>query len=139
MICEDAAVDDGDSHPSGGAGGGGRHGPGNLPDGWSGPWPARLQSPQSRIEAAVGQQLFVGPVFHDCTFIQHDDEVGVRREVKPVGDHEGSALPGPATRDGLDDLTVGLPVEGGCDLVQDQQGGVPQQGAGEPNPLPLSL
>ena len=72
----------------------------------------------------------------DVTVLHHQDHVGVADGRQAVGDHEGGAV-GPQCRHGLLDQHLGAGVDRGGRLVQDQQGRVGEEGAGDGDQLPL--
>ena len=70
------------------------------------------------------------------TLVQHDDAIGATDGGEAVGDQQGGA-PGHEPLEGLQDEVLGLGVEGGGGLVEDEHRGVAQQGPGDGDPLAL--
>src|SRR5438876_225141 len=84
----------------------------SQPAGW-------LQLVEAVELALLFEQLGVGADFLDLPVLQHDQAVGVAEGAEPVGDGEGgAALDEPG--DGVLDLLLGVGIDGGRGLVQDQ-------------------
>ena len=81
-----------------------------------------------RISAAASQELGVTALFDDPTAIDHDDAVGEAHGRQAVGDDEGGA-PGGRALERFHHDALGVGVETGGRLVEDENGGVPQHGA----------
>ena len=84
-----------------------------------------------------GHQLVVAPQLGDAAVVDHDDAVGVAHGREAVGDDEGGASVH-QVGEGLLDEVLALRVEGGGGLVEDEDGGVVQDGAGDGEALLLA-
>ena len=90
-----------------------------------------------RYSPLVLQQLVVGAALDDPSLVQDVDDVAAHRQRQPVGDADD----GLAGRDGrklLQDLVLGLGVQGAGRLVQNQDRGVAEQRAGDGESLALA-
>ena len=94
------------------------------------------------VLAAAGQQLGVAPLLDHPPLRQHHDPVGVADGGEPVGDHQGGAVARRAEPherlEGALHLALALGVEGAGGLVEDQDGRVLEEGAGDGEALPLA-
>ena len=89
-----------------------------------------LQVVEAAVDAAVFQEFAVFAALDDAALVQDEDLVGALDGVKTVGDGEhGAALHGLVERQ-LDGA-FRLGVEGAGGFVEDQDGGVAQEGAGD--------
>ena len=90
------------------------------------------------VEAGVlpvqGHELLVGALLLDAAVVDDDDEAGGADGGQPVGDDQGGAAPGQLVKGGLDAL-LGDGVQGGGGLVQDEDGRIFQENAGDGHPL----
>src|SRR5690242_11676801 len=84
-------------------------------------------SPLGSIQAPVctvgGHQLRVRSLFDNATAVEDDDGVGEANSGEPVSDDEGGASAGKVAQR-VDEGGFCMGVEGGCRLVEDQDGGV---------------
>jgi hypothetical protein len=93
-----------------------------------------LERVQPRVRAALCEQLVVPPVLDDAAAVEHQDAVGMLHRGQPVRDHEHGAVLHQALECFLDQpLALGIQRRRG--LVQQQDGRVPQQRAGDRQPL----
>src|SRR5918997_577145 len=76
-------------------------------------------------------------VFDYPAVLQNQDEVRAGHGVGIVGNDQGR-LPGHEAIQGFLDLRLALDVEASHRLVQDQDGGVPDDGPGDGDPLSLA-
>ena len=87
--------------------------------------------------AAEGEQFVVGAALDDLAVVQDEDLVGVADGGEPVRDGDRGA----SCRHGVDgflDGLLGLRVEGARGLVEDEDGRVAQDGAGDREALLLA-
>src|SRR5829696_1840665 len=97
---------------------------------------AELGAVQVGVETAGGQQVGVGALLDDPAAVDDQDPVGVDDGRQPVGDDQaGPALEGGGQ--GLLDVDLGLGVEVGGGLVEDDDGRVGQQQPGDGQALLL--
>src|SRR5829696_10205511 len=97
---------------------------------------AELGAVQVGVETAGGQQVGVGALLDDPAAVDDQDPVGVDDGRQPVGDDQaGPALEGGGQ--GLLDVDLGLRVEVGGGLVEDDDGRVGQQQPGDGQALLL--
>src|SRR5215217_2214831 len=98
---------------------------------------AELGPVQVGVQAAGPQQLGVGALLDDAAALDDQDPVGVDDGRQPVGDDQaGPALQGGGQR--LLDVDLGLGVEVGGGLVEDDDGRVGQQQPGDGQALLLA-
>ena len=79
----------------------------------------------------------MGAALGHAAGIEHDDLVGMDDGGEPVGDDDGGAVLGDAVQRALD-VALGMAVEGGGGLVQDQDGRGLEDGAGDGDALLLA-
>jgi hypothetical protein len=79
--------------------------------------------------AHLRHQRLVRPLLHDLPLGEHDDVVRPAHGGEPVGYGDGGAVSGGGVEGGLDDV-LGADVDGGGGLVEDQDLGAPDEGAG---------
>ena len=79
----------------------------------------------------------MGAGFHDAASLDHMDAVGVAHGGQAVGDHQGGAALHQPFEGGLDE-GLALGVEGAGGLVEQQDGGVLEEGAGNGDTLTLA-
>src|SRR5579875_2652825 len=92
---------------------------------------------QALVEAAACDQLVVGAGFGDFAGLEHYDFVGLADGGEPMGDDEdGAALHEGGER--LLDEALGFGIEVGGGFVEDEDGRVFEQGAGDGNALALA-
>ena len=84
------------------------------------------------------QQLVVRADLLDLPVLEHHEAIGVAQRAEAVGDGEGRAAACQA-RDGLLDLALGVGVDRGGGLVQDQDARVRKRSARDREQLALSL
>src|SRR3546814_7262042 len=89
-----------------------------------------LQGVEPRVVAAARQQLGVAALLDDAPVVHHVDDVGRDHGGEAVGDDEGGA-PADQLSQRLLNMALRLAVEGGGRLVEQQDGGVLQHGAGD--------
>ncbi len=95
--------------------------------------PSDIGRPRAR---AAQHEVGRTGVDHAAT-LEPDDPVAVACGVQVVRDDEGGAPVG-ETPERLHDLGLGLAVETGQRLVEDDDGGIADRGAGDRDPLPLA-
>ncbi len=97
-----------------------------------------LAQVQVVIETAFLQQLLVAALLHDFAVVDHHHVVGIADGAQAVGNHKtGSALHQAQQR--FLDARLGARVHAAGGLIQDQDGRVGQDGAGDRQQLALSL
>lgn len=96
-----------------------------------------LLVPEVSIDGARPQQLVVGRVADQLAFFQHQNGVTDRQHGQAVADDEHGASVGDGREVGLDD-GFGFGVQGACRLVEDEDGGLGEQGAGDGHALALA-
>src|SRR5262245_63418703 len=101
------------------------------PESTSGP---ELQIVQPAIQAVRGQQVPVRAALHDPAFGEHHDEMGVLHGREAVRDDEDGAMRHQPV-DGFLDEALGLRIEGARRLIQDEDGRIAQQRAGDGDAL----
>ena len=96
-----------------------------------------LHGDEFAVEAAEGEELVVGATFDDGAVVEDEDEVGGADGAQAVGDGDsGSAL-----HEGVESLLDGefaFGVEGGGGFVEDEDGGVAEECAGDGDALSLA-
>ena len=95
-----------------------------------------LKLHHAAVEAALLHQLRRGALLGHMAVLQHHDMVGSRHGTHPVGDHQ-HRLALKQTGKGALHLCLVFHIQGGCGLVQQDDGGILQQGPGNGDPLPL--
>src|SRR5690606_34506449 len=96
-----------------------------------------LQPEQPAVQAAPGQEFLVGTPFHDFPPVQDEDFVHRFQPGEVVGDQDG----GPAFHqapDGGQHLFFRYRVQSFRRFIQNQDGGVAQEGPSQRHQLPLS-
>lgn len=89
------------------------------------------------VVAAAGDELVVSTLFDDAAVLDDEDAVGVADGGNAMGDEEGGA----AVHDGgevSEDLLFGDGVDAGEGVVEDENGGVAEDGAGDGGALLLA-
>src|SRR5215218_10764694 len=99
--------------------------------------PAELGGVQVSVQAAGPQQLGVGALLDDAAALDDQDPVGVDDGRQPVGDDQAGPA-GQGGGQGLLDVDLGLGVEVGGGLVEDDDGRVGQQQPGDGQALLLA-
>src|SRR4051794_39989257 len=97
----------------------------------------RLKGEHLRVEAAVGDQGFVGAFFDDFAVAQDVDAVGFADAREAVRDEQDGAAREQFADRG-EELVLGLGVEGGGGFVEDHEGRVAEEEAGQGDALPLA-
>ena len=82
------------------------------------------------VDAILGHQDRVGPLFADGALVEDDDAVQVTDEGEAVGHHDGCAACHEFGQGLADGILVGG-VESARGLVEDEDLGIAQEGAGE--------
>ena len=101
------------------------------------PWALGVAGDERGVAAARGEQLLVRADLGDAAAVEHDDLVGVADGREPVGDRDRRpALGQPLER--LLDGALGLRVERGRRLVEDEDRRVAQDRPRDRDPLPLA-
>ena len=98
----------------------------------------KLRVVQLSIRAALLQQLLMGACLNDPPLVHHEDAVRAGDGGQPVGDDEAGAAPHQLEHCILN-VALGLGVDVGGRLVEDEHGGVHQHGAGDGHQLLLAL
>src|SRR5664280_3084442 len=98
---------------------------------------ACLDLPEPPVEALDPQQFSMRAGLDDSTVVQHDDPVGVGEGGEAMGDDEGRRLAA-AGFEGVDDQRLGLAVHGAEGIVENKDGGLLEDGAGDRHALPLA-
>ena len=88
------------------------------------------------VDAVGFQQFFMCTAFDDLPVVEYADEVGILDGGKPVGDDNGRAVFHQIVKCLLDEL-FGLGVEGGSRFVENHDGGILEDGAGDAEALAL--
>ena len=93
------------------------------------------------VEAGVvsvqGKQFVVAADFDDAAVVEHSDLVGVAHGGNPVGDEDGGGSCG-IVAESAQDALFGVGIDAGQGVVEDEDGGAAQQGAGDGGALFLS-
>ena len=97
---------------------------------------AELPVVQSRVQALLLDQLGVGAVLDDLAGRHHQNLVGLADQVQVVGDDDGG-LALDEFVEGVEDELGGLGVQAGGGLVQDQDGRLADERAGDGQALAL--
>ena len=92
---------------------------------------------QPGVGAAAPQQFVVRPDLGDLAPFDHHQPVGAAERAQPVGDGDGGP-PLDEVLQGQLDFPLGLRVDRGGGLVEDQDPRVDQQRPGDADPLPLA-
>ena len=79
----------------------------------------------------------MGPLFDNPAFFQHDDVVCFENGIEAVGDRDDGTSLHQATR-GFFEQGLGFRVKAGGRLVENQDGRIHQEGAGQGKPLGLA-
>src|SRR5688500_7471005 len=95
-----------------------------------------LELVEAVVDAAPGEQLLVGAQLAHLALVQHQDAVGAMDGGQAVGDDDRGAAGEQPLERRLDEL-LGLGVDRGGGLVEDQDARVEGQGAGEGEELLL--
>ena len=85
---------------------------------------------QIRIPSSRGEQLLVSAALDDPALFQHHDGVGFADGREAVGDHKSGAVFHQGVHAFLD-VALRSGIHGGCGLVQNQDGGAGEGGAGD--------
>ena len=96
----------------------------------------KLQRVQLRVAALPGDQVGVAADFDDAAAFQHDNPIGAFDGGEPVRDDQRGAVLHQRLQRGLH-VALGFAVQGGRGLVEDQDGGVLEDGARDCNSLAL--
>src|SRR5579883_1988966 len=96
-----------------------------------------LQLEQAGVGASEPDELLVASQLLDPSLVQDEDPVGHAHGAEPVGDEQGR-LAGAQARQVMEELGFGRRVQGRRRLVQDEDLGIPHEGAAERDPLPLA-
>ena len=83
------------------------------------------------------QQLVVRSLLDDAPVVEHHDEIRVADRREPVGDHE-RCPPGHEALERVEDHGLGLRVDRGGGLVEDEDRRVLDEGAGDADALALA-
>src|SRR5699024_11156355 len=81
--------------------------------------------------------LLVGTEAVDLAVLQDDDPVGVLDGADPLGDNQLGGIRD-FLQEGLADHGVGVGIDGGGGVVENENLGLFQQGPGDTQPLPLA-
>ena len=90
-----------------------------------------------RVEGAVAQELGVGAESGGSPVVEDEDEVGVSDGADALGDEDDGGV-GVVLADGGAEGGVGAVVEGAGGVVEDEDGWMGGEGAGDEESLPLS-
>ena len=96
-----------------------------------------LAPPQARVEPPAGEELRVGALLHEAALVQDDDAIEHRGDAETVGDDQRGALADAAEEAG-EDRRLGLGVDGGEGVVENQYPGVAQERTRQGRPLALT-
>ena len=91
---------------------------------------------QPGVIAVLREQFAVGALLDDLSVVHDQDTVGILDGGETMGDHQGRAVRHQLLQGGLD-MALGLGVECGGRLVQDQDRGVLEHGTGNRETLAL--
>src|SRR5450631_4475530 len=92
---------------------------------------------QVAVVAVQGQQFVVGAEFDDASGVQHGDAVGIADGGDAVRNEDGGAAAHDVAQV-IEDLVFGVGVDAGERVVEDQNLGIANQGAGNRRALLLS-
>ena len=90
------------------------------------------------IEAFFGQQLIVRAFFHDLALIDHHHRICIADGAQAVGNDEAGA-PLHQLEQGFLNARFGAGIHAACRLIQNQDGWIGQDGAGDRKELALPL
>ena len=79
----------------------------------------------------------MSPVLDDASVIEYDDVVRMGQRGQAVGDDQSGA-PAMATAQGIEDGGLRFRIDGAQRIIEQQDGRVLQQCAGQRDPLPLT-
>src|SRR5471030_1878650 len=88
-------------------------------------------------EAALGEELVEAALLDDAALVEDEDFVHGAEGGEAVGDADDGAVFGEMV-DGFLDFGLGLGIEGGGGFVEDEEGGVADEGAGDGDALALA-
>ena len=95
------------------------------------------QHPRHVFDTAAGYELVVGAALHDFALLQHAYRVGILDRRQAVGNYQRGAAAHEVVEGLLHQvLTLGVECRGG--LVENENGGILEYGAGNAQALPLS-
>ncbi len=86
------------------------------------------------VEAGAGEEFVVGAALEDAAFLQDEDEVGVADGGEAVRDDEGGAA-GEEALERLLDEELGVRVDAGGGFIEDEDGRIFQESAGDGDAL----
>ena len=89
------------------------------------------------VDRHCGQELLMGPSGGDATVFEQCDTVGQGDGREAVGHHQGGAA-GQQALEGLVDDLLNMDVDGAGGVVEQEDGRVDEQGAGDGDPLTLA-
>ena len=92
---------------------------------------------QALVRAACAHELRVRPLLDELSLVEHEDVVAARRQRQPVRDADRRPPPRQLV-ERLEDLRLRPRVERARRLVQDENGGIPQQRARDRKALALA-
>ena len=95
-----------------------------------------LHVAQAFVVAVEGKKFFMAAAFHNLSFVQHTDFISIADGGQAVGNSDGGAVLHQVLQRLLHHL-FRFRVEGGGRFVQNQDGRVLQDGAGDAHPLAL--
>jgi hypothetical protein len=98
---------------------------------------AEQHAVEQGVASALAKQLIMATGLDHDAVLDHENAVSVNDGVQAVGDHQGSA-PGAQAGDRILDVTLRFGIEGGGRLVEQDDGRVAQQSAGDRHSLALA-
>lgn len=96
-----------------------------------------LQVEEFGVTSVEPDQFVVGTVFDDAPVFKHDDVVGQAHGAETVADEDGGFAAREDAESG-EDLIFGLRVERAGRLIEDEDTGVANEGAGQRDFLPFA-
>ena len=91
---------------------------------------SRLHRGEGRVSASGQDEFLVGALLEDATSLEVENQVGAGGEAEVVSDPECGA-PAGQPHQGVDDPPFVFLVEAGGGLIEDQDGGLADGGAGD--------
>ncbi len=92
---------------------------------------------EAGVAAIAGDELLMLAIFDDDAILDRDDAVGAADRRKAMRDDDNGAALNDVAHVRLDDA-LGLVIEGGRRLIEDQDARIADKGAGDRDALPLA-
>ncbi len=89
---------------------------------------------QGSVPTSGRDQFLMGALLEDAAPLEVEDQIGAGRQAQVMSDPESRAPLGQSYQ-GVEDRPFVLLVEAGRGLVEDQEGGIADRGAGDRDPV----